>query len=613
MRRAAKPRIAESLVSQMALHAGVKPLLASSQNSRARDGSPYDVRFARSGIHPQTVELSFLKDHPALAPAILLGFKLWGLNRAERTRSNLNRDLSAGLFAYLGQTGIRSLTLQGIDKALITGFIKWLNSEKAATRTTLLQPSVRARRFSAFISLLAPLVDQQEFGSEAARILDLTPRNLWRGRSRKVLPTPRLLRSHLDRIIQAAEREVVILEQRCKRGSFLLNDGRKRLNSGGSFRADQALCIATLNELFPGIIPDFRKIRDTNVALANAATIFGRQETAGYFYASGRDLAPIVVLLSVATAFNPDTVLSLNRTGITRGERLGQPFVRIVGQKARAVEDQVAILDATPGPHINIETLLDLLERLTARLRPHVSYERDKDRLFLFVPERGLKNVSSFGGSYRDSADMKLRIALISFAKENDLERFNLNQIRPTILDEIQLVTGDLMKAKSIGQQRNIETLWKHYTSSGTSKRYQERLGEVLLVRERWHQSGGAIDPRTRVLGASMDRGAATPGFICLDPFDSPIAGQTKGRLCAAYGACPSCPLAAANIVDAMNVGLYEALRTAILSAHLAIGSKAWIKRWSNILIDLDALLGFVQPAVRQEALRLQIVLPAVG
>lgn len=276
----------------------------------------------------------------------------------------------------------------------------------------------------------------------------------------------------------------------------------------------------------------------------------------------------------------------------------------------------MVLLDATPTNGVGTLTVLNLLEALTARIRPHVVDPRHRDRLFIFMQPDGNPRVPrAFGmvDGLDPSREVILRTVLAKFIEDNALERFALNQIRPTILDEIQVVTGDILTAVRVGQQKNPQTLWHHYTSDGTKQRYEERLGEVFMLRERWLATEGVIDPRTRIRTAGMDRGAATPGFFCFDPFDSPHPAQAKGRLCTAYGECPSCPLAAADVSDVTTVAMYLALEKAIYAAQGRVTPKAWLTRWAPVLINLDALLAHAPAFVRTQAAALAVNFPPVG
>jgi hypothetical protein len=57
---------------------------------------------------------------------------------------------------------------------------------------------------------------------------------------------------------------------------------------------------------------------------------------------------------------------------------------------------------------------------------------------------------------------------------------------------------------------------------------------------ERWADTKGKMDPRH--LTSKADLKSATPGFGCLNPYESPLADETVGRLCQLEGHCARCP-----------------------------------------------------------------------
>lgn len=209
------------------------------------------------------------------------------------------------------------------------------------------------------------------------------------------------------------------------------------------------------------------------------------------------------------------------------------------------------------------------------------------------------------------SRDIVWATALKNFIKDNKLPSFTLGQMRPTILDLVQFVDGSLEAARKVGNHGNPATTWTHYTSGGVRARYRERIGQVIVLRERWLQTGGDIDPRC--LAPGQDKGAATPGFSCLDPFDSQRPNQQQGRLCKDYGGCPSCPMAAAHPSDPLCVGYYTALEAAIYRSQGAMSARTWIERWTPVLADLAALRAWIPPNVLEASREISIQLPNVG
>jgi hypothetical protein len=234
-----------------------------------------------------------------------------------------------------------------------------------------------------------------------------------------------------------------------------------------------------------------------------------------------------------------------------------------------------------------------------------------RDRLFIFSGIGGLPSTFGNDDDAHAATTGTWHTALKKWCKDNSLEPFALSQIRSTILDEVQQRTGDILQARSLGRHRRADTTWHHYTSDGTRKRYQERLGAVFMVRDRWIDTKGTIDPRERT--ETQDKGAATPGFFCFDPYDSPQPGQKEGRLCNAYGRCPACPLAAANLGDVTSVALYRALRHAIAESQPLMSPEVFREQWHDVLGDLDALLVQIPASVAKRAVSIKVKLPPVG
>lgn len=582
-------------------------------------GAPFaKVYFTRHRSADQVVDVSFLLKLPNAWAGLAKGFCAWGATVNSRTRSVRANDLRNGVVAYLLSCDCAAITLpQFADESILNGFVTWLNRPDATRARKPLRHYTRAHRLGALSAIFRALADDREHQSVALSVLAVMPTKRWPGGSRKSTPTARLSREHLASIVRAAEVDVQKISARFLEGSRLLEQGKASLASGRRDYADLSTCLAAVADRYVTFVPDLTVIRAEDESLWRGVNKsyggFGHAKLTSYLYASARDLVPFVLLLATATVFNPVTILELDWACIEPFSRFGFPAVRIWARKGRATEDPMVVLDANPESANGVAPLLAQLKQITERIRPSVADQTHRTRLFVFVQRTKSKAPKGFTGGLCPSMDIVWKSALSSFIRDYQLDRFALNQIRPTLLDEVQLITGDLLEARAVGFQKNPQTLWRHYTSDGTKRRYQERIGEVFMLRERWRTTLGAIDPRTRVRTASMDRGAATPGFLCFDPFDSPRTNQVKGRICSAYGECPGCELAAADIGDPAAVALYSALRNAIYQSQGSVGPKAWTNKWAPILLDLSSLLDIVSADVRVQAAKLSITLPAIG
>jgi hypothetical protein len=461
-------------------------------------------------------------------------------------------------------------------------------------------------------------------------------------------------------VVAAVEKEVIALQDNWKKGQSLIIRGQQLLHKGAvlgkdlnektekkHFELNIALALAMVDGRYPGVIPNRDVIRAHDKTLDRVIREFGSLKMSGIFYASGRDLVPLVLSIAIATVFNPETILKLNWKNIDRnvdplsngrravqfdvaeeddnlGEQMDKnasivalsPLTKITGEKPRANRKLVRLLDpaASGANQVSLNMVLDLIKVMTERIRPFViNPEMYADRLFLFVPKIRAKRAKSFGGNTGDdSSDIVWRSGLTKFIKDNNLPDFTLKTIRATIIDYVQLFNhGDLEAASKVGNHLSRITTWTHYTSDLVRQLLQEATGETLLVRERWLDSEGKIDPRKH---RELDgRGCATPGWICLDPFDSPRPNQRKGRICKAYGECPDCPLAAARPNNPRNVMLYEALRRAIYRSIARVTPPVWSERWAPVVVALDNLLVSVPAQVLQESRKLTVELPDIG
>lgn len=559
-------------------------------------------------------DLSYMLRFPELLELFSTAFLEWGRTSEHRSRNSTNLILKRNFFRYLEVNQLFNIRQDELDVEVFASFYEFLKNPKpmgmglslASTNSGL--QSVRA--------LLASLTSGK-FSRLAISLVDQVPK-LPKGWWKRNEPTEVLNLGHVISIVAAAEKELKELNERWERGKQLLLAGKAEWADGKrNYRTSLSLSLAAVDAKYPGVMPDKSiMIKDDGYLGRAVSEVHKAGVLYGYLYPTARDLMPMVILLACATVFNSETLLSLNWSNVDEHfDRAGTPAIRIVGLKPRSSQDHVRLLDAGSSgqTQTSISALLQLLREMTARLRPYVVKPSHQDRLFIFIQQTKCKIPKSFGTDAlsRPGSDNTLRSALANFCKDNNIEKFMLKQLRPTLLDMALFLNGDLAASQALGNHRHPHTTWTFYTSSGVKKRFRERLGEVIVLRERWYQTNGAADPRQ--LMPCQDKGAATPGFLCLDPFDSPRPNQQKGRLCNAYGECPGCPLAAANISDVISVAQYFALKESIYRAQMTLSTPTWLKRWAPILADLNGLLELIPTRVRELSMHYRFNLPTVG
>lgn len=621
-----KPSSAAIVAAQVQAKNEQNPTIKSIVKARADHGTDQNTGeltlsavFPRpEGGAPHKIDLRFLLEFPKLQPIFTEAILAWGVHCKENTRSEVVRALRRGFFKYLLKCWHVLLTPEELDDEVLMGFKEYL-LQRVGVKGKPLHPTTVSALLDALRSVLAAL-DSGAWVKNARHIVERIPAGPT-GAGAKSQPTEVLDFEQIVSILQAAEKEILEIEARLALGKQLLIEGRAKLLDSNRVKAgnrkdysDLSVCLAALDLAYPDLIPDLDDIMADNSPLGYAVKhIHGQREVCSYFSPAGRDLAPFVLLLTIATVFNPETVLKLSWKDVDLDkDRAGTPVIEIWGTKARAKQDPVCRLDpeSSVSSNLNLNRLLTCLKRITERIRA-VAEPSNVDYLFLCVQQVGTKRPKCLGEEVGRGGSSVWKWALKGFINDNGLPSFTLKQLRPTILSLVQFMDGSLEAAQRVGNHKNPVTTWTHYTSSAVKKRYREKIGEIILLRERWVETQGTIDPRR--LQPRQEKGAATPGFLCLNPFDSPRPNQQPGKLCKDYGGCPACPMTAAFPNDAVSVGYYSALEVAIYRSQSVMSTRTWFERWVPVLTDLRALLALTPSDVLAESRKFSIKLPNVG
>jgi hypothetical protein len=499
-------------------------------------------------------------------------------------------------FCFLEESGRSGIDLAALTTTVFNEYVAWLNESEITARskcpklTNLRAVFGRLRRTPEYRDRLSP----------RARI----PSNPWPGANGRMKPRAAISIADLVKMERACLREMAAAMARLDEGDRLIESGRSHLANGvspSSTSLDVVLAqIADTHGACLALPKDDKQGGLRDGIIRNG----GVEALQSYFHATTRTIIPFVVMLAIRTAFNAETVLRLNRSAVRTSPMLSDSVEmdgrdkrhKIVGRKNRARRDQIRTFPANDRSHDNPVVILENVARLTERLRPHAPSEQ-ASRVFLVVMGRGA-GVRSFRAN-----DWPYFRALDQFIADNDLNSFRLANIRPTISELVDLVTGGDLKAQQIVLNHgSAEVTDGHYVSAGARARRTERLAEVQNQRERWIATGGASD--TRQVEPMGTRRAVTGGFECFDPYDSPLEGQIEGRLCTAWGACADCPLAAANLADPSALARLVQLEHGIEAAKVLLPPQRWVSFWAVILKALREkwLPKFSSPEVWQRA-----------
>ena len=575
---------------------------------------------------PEIYELTSLMVQPQLSLFLAEGFRRWAGTVVRSSRLTGWRIINSQVSSFLATQG-QELALASIDHVYWATFTTWLNGPRRCDGQPW-APSTRASVLSTMKNCITALLDHPEHGAIATALMDKSgfPNNCWPGQHKRRIPTAVLSPIERHAMILASLGEIAGIRERLNERHAILEAGRALLESARNegcappYRTEFGVCAAHVLEAFPERLASLSDLDALDHALGRAArSAHGMSPIRKLLHVTFRDLVPFVLLIGVKTAFNPDSLLSLtwNQVKMSADKRI----VTFLGVKSRASGLQISIVKdgakvdhdfpGEPGVSFGLADVLDLLRRFTEHTRDILTDPDHANRLFIGAPAWGGTTVKAYTNSKGTIVDGAWKTTLAKFIKHHGLKPFTLVMIRSSEGEMEWRRTGDLLAVRDRLGHKSVSTTRTHYTSGGMRRESQERVAETQAIFHRWAQTEGRVDPRHQ---PARCRSAATPGFGCLDPFDSPRSGQRKGKFCTAYGECPDCPLAQAWPRDVQAAAYYLALQKAIHDARLGRISPAhWAKKWPSILIAHNRLLDEIPAEVRMEASRFHIKLKPVG
>ncbi|MCZ8312346.1 MAG: hypothetical protein O9320_15980 [Magnetospirillum sp.] len=577
------------------------------------------VVFPVAGGDPEVYNLSYLCDFPNLCEPLAEAFKRWGPDKQGTTRDIIRTGLRRSFIEFLSEESAFEIGLQSINRDLWMAFKGWLDKPRSGSSNPW-HPSVRRQCLSNVITLFEALATLPKWSDEARRIVTEFPRGAYPGSARKNVPRETLEWSDLLKIKAAAEAEVRKIVARLDEGERLIAEGREKLAQGSiDFFKDVSVSLAAIDTRYPDVVPDeYTMKRDLRAEGPVGAKLFNAVKRRGFLtYTSSRgalsrDLVPFALLISIATGLNAEQVLTLELKDFELVDDMGEQFIIINVFKDRAGSFQKIRKPAGDLDGMGLGYIFEQLKRATERARRSAAREYN-GRFFVFRPAWGSAVGRNGFGTSRQPAtsDQVWRSILDRFISDNDLKRFNLSQIRPTVGDDIQQRFGAIEAADFLGHE-SVDTTRKFYTSGATRRRGQARVGEVQLLFHRWAHSKGKIDPRKNYRDG-RDKGAATPGFTCRDPLNSPRPNQKAGQLCQAYGECAACPKAVAYPHDSIAASYYIALQKAIFDAAGSfVTPAAWRTKWASIALNLEVLISAIPDDVKAKIKPLPYPLPSI-
>ncbi|MDN5503589.1 MAG: hypothetical protein L0H10_07175 [Comamonas sp.] len=409
-------------------------------------------------------------------------------------------------------------------------------------------------------------------------------------------------------------------------GEPILRDENKR---GSGKYTDFGAALWALKKYFPsGLIPSSKEIAGIDKALKNSILgCHGYRRITLCFAPSVATVLPFFLLLSIYTLANTGSLRGLKiknvkECNVLGVERLSFEFfdeedseqmkdgvskssaqrISYEIEKGRIHSSYIRSFPIDDSDPLSPSCIHRFLLRWTRDIRKYA--DSFDEHLFIFAGHsRIVRGFHSANHSGSDT-DSSWKQAMSQFCIENSLDKITIGKIRTTGLNIInEQNNGDLPSTRdAAGHKRGSSTFQLNYMGAAARNKLNENLASVVVTMPRWVESQGS----SQIRGAPdhADAGAATPGWHCLDPFESPIPGEHKGRLCSAYGRCPICPLGAINHKSSYSLARVIQLREEVERALTYLSYERWVSVFLPVRSALDSkwIPLFIDEHVQSEA-----------
>lgn len=496
---------------------------------------PTVLRVERAWHPVEFLDIGFLAPLATCRADIVIGLaNAMVRHTTPNSRRAIVRDLRLGFVAYILQTGRLPESLSLIDRHWVNEFRTWLDRPDESGKR--LSASYRSHRLCAVKHVL---LDCKAITPQ--KVPELFPRNALLSEGIEEPKEPRLtpqefisLKRYLDRrvteIVSAAQSDIGNLA--------LLRRDRKA--SGVPTHVRLA---AHLMDHYKGVLPEQQyMLADDRLPDRRKRDLReeGARAVAAVYGPSAPDLTVLVFHLPIHTVYNQQPLLSLDLNDIEFSGIGGR--VTLGPRKSRKRQRRVR-RSFTPdhGDPTSPAVVLSTLLTWTAHIRK-VAPDAIRSDLFLFVPRNRGDGRRVETLSIRDpKREGFFNSCVTNFCKTAGIPWTGLRTLR-NCAEEFLSQYGASAELRAALLGHSIETNARNYRSKRVRSDAELQLASAMSQRERHIVTKGKVDARAQFDGRPPS--AATPGFQCLDPLDSPIAGERPGKPCGAYAMCPSCPLA---------------------------------------------------------------------
>lgn len=583
-----------------------------------------------------SVNLSYLLAFPHLTEPFAKAIQEICKGKASTyaTCTQIGRAPKTGFFAFLEEKSLNNIRLDQLTTSHIEGFKNWLDRVDK-TGVAVYAVGTREHQMSHLRQVVQYLKQSGKWAPQLASDLNVRP-GMWPGQQAIQKRIPIIHAEDFGKIYRACEKEIVEITRRVRTMRTALQASvhhplvladeptpKTAYCRTGKIRnrySDLGVLLATLHRRHPQQILTsewLNTLNDRTLAVAIKQRRIVNITTC--FYPSARDLVPFVLMMAIHLEYNKATLMGSKvndyrvitgkfgrpefaanasfiedrDAGDSEKEALGEKLFRGAPVKKRALyRTQERILPAEDAPD-NPAFIWQFLVEWTEWLRPTVVPEW-QDRLFLYVPSSTSRNkrMQGFDGQTNPGGDYNFYEAYKAFFRKHQLTYHTFRQFRPTTLDIVDVAfDGDIRAKQAAAGHATVQTTYQGYTTDAQMQRGDEALAQLSSARERFRNTQGKSDPRRKPEGA--DIGAATPGWICADPYDSPM--YEKDKLCSAYGRCPACPLGSMSPNDCYASAQALNLLNAIDKTVETMAPAAFVERYGP---SRRALIEFWLPQI---------------
>ncbi|MBY3220952.1 hypothetical protein [Rhizobium laguerreae] len=320
-----------------------------------------------------------------------------------------------------------------------------------------------------------------------------------------------------------------------------------------------------------------KALRDNYPTLARRLRSYILVDIIKHLHFTAETLLPIVILTVMEAFYNSQTAHDANWNDVIISD-LANGGIKLSPNKGRGEFRQPRSFSKSSSHRYEPPELIALLHHYSRRTAGFIASHL-AGNLFICASE-----------TYRSYSHIKTRggAPLRRFREKHKLPPFTMAQFRVTGSDVVAEITGGDIAAQAhvLGHVTHATTR-DSYVTEGQKARYAENLAINMGYIQRWIDTAGKSDVRGLAL-SETGRTAVTPGFLCLDPYNSPLLGQRSGRICNAYGRCPACPLCAVNRSDPKAFFRLVQLRELLRDLRRTCDGQRWITHWQPQLLELE-------------------------